>query len=343
MRWSWKGRRYVECSGTDDREAAEQVLLERLAECRLGLRGPEMSRSRTVADLLDALARDYELHERASLPQLQSRLERHLKPHLGAMRAVELGAGHIDSYKLLRKSAGAAPASINRELDHLRAALRLAVENGQLMRAPRVRLFREDNARGGYLDDDRYRALLEALPAYLQPLFVVGFHTGCRRGELLRLTWDRVDFEAKQIFMSPQTTKARAPRTLPIYGDMQRYLAEALRERNDGWPGSDLVFSRCGRPIVDFRKAWRRACMVAGVPGLRFHDMRRTANRTMRRAGVPELVIRRILGHKTDSMATRYGIVNEVDVRAAGDKAEAFLSAEAERRKGLPEPGGRVN
>jgi integrase len=56
---------------------------------------------------------------------------------------------------------------------------------------------------------------------------------------------------------------------------------------------SNLVFPRLrgmknpGGPIIDFRKAWNAACEKAGVPGRRFHDLRRTAVRDLTRTGVP--------------------------------------------------------
>jgi integrase len=74
--------------------------------------------------------------------------------------------------------------------------------------------------------------------------------------------------------------------------------------------------------VRDFRKTWRNLCARAGVPGLLVHDMRRTAARNFRRAGVAEGVIMRVGGWKTPSVFERYNIVDQRDIREALHKLE---------------------
>jgi len=68
---------------------------------------------------------------------------------------------------------------------------------------------------------------------------------------------------------------------------------------------------------VDFRTLWTHAVKAAGVPGLHFHDLRRTAVRNMRRDGVPQVIRMKISGHKTDAMERRYSIVDDDDLEMA--------------------------
>ena len=249
-------------------------------------------------------------------------------PALGRLRATDLTSEHIDGYKRRRLREDAAPATINRELEHVRAALRAAMDDGWLVRIPKIRLFPEQNTRDGLLEEKQYRALRDVLRErypYLWPLLVVGYHTGARLGELLALRWDQVDWERNQIRLHQPQTKGKEARTLPIYGDMHEALREALRDRNEYFPECRWIFNRAGGRIVDFRKAWSTACRLAGVEGLQFHDLRRSATVMMDRAGIPHDVSRQITGHKTDAMRRRYRIVPEKELQQAGETIERYL------------------
>ncbi len=114
------------------------------------------------------------------------------------------------------------------------------------------------------------------------------------------------------------------PVAVPIYGDMGKFLE--LQPRT-----SVYLFARRSRPIKDFRETWTLACERAGLPRLLFHDLRRTAVRNLRRAGVPESVIMKITGHQTRSVFERYNITDQTDLQDAGRMAEEFLSKEHER------------
>jgi integrase len=185
-------------------------------------------------------------------------------------------------------------------------------------------MIKETTVRKGFLTDKQYVTLRDALPAELQPLFVCGYVTGMRKGELLAIEWEQVDFEQGVIALRADTTKGKDGRSVPIIkGDMLKLLRADKRERDKQWPDSPWVFNRGGEQIVDFRHAWDLAVKAAGVPDLTFHDLRRTAVRNMRRAGVPQVIRMAISGHKTDSMERRYNIVDGDDLAVARRFMEA--------------------
>jgi integrase len=105
-----------------------------------------------------------------------------------------------------------------------------------------------------------------------------------------------------------------------------------LSQLAKGKQPEDFLFTRAdGLPVKDFRVVWANACKHAGCPGLLFYDLRRTAARNLRRAGVAEGVIMEIAGWKTDSIFRRYAIVDGEDKRSAMAALESAETARSEQ------------
>lgn len=111
---------------------------------------------------------------------------------------------------------------------------------------------------------------------------------------------------------------------------MQREIRDAK------FPQCDFVFYEDGKPVGDFRKAWRSACKRAKVENLVFHDLRRSAVRNMVRAGITEKVAMQISGHKTRSIFDRYNIVSERDLTEAATKLEKRFQGSLGILLGIP-------
>src|SRR5262249_61229787 len=75
-----------------------------------------------------------------------------------------------------------------------------------------------------------------------------------------------------------------------------------------------------------FDAVWNAGCEAVGLPGLLFHDLRRSGARNYRKAGVDEDVIQRIGGWKTASMFKRYNVVDERDPADAGARPSVVLA-----------------
>jgi integrase len=184
----------------------------------------------------------------------------------------------------------------------------------------------EDNVREGFLEHDQYLALRNELPDHQRLILVIGYHLGMRRGEILKLRWDQVDWNTNLIRLERKQTKAKQARVAPLYGELRGWLDMAYAAREKDCP---FIVSWKGAGISEVKTAWNKARQRAKVPGLLVHDLRRTAVRNMIRAGIPEKQAMRISGHKTRSMFDRYDITDERDIQLAGQKLAHYLEEKA--------------
>ena len=271
---------------------------------------------------------DYRVRRVKSLASVLS----HLKPlrnHFGDWRAMDITFRAIETYITTRREDEKSNATINRELELLRRALRLAHDRQLLPSIPKVRVLPENNTRQGFFERLDLETVVTALPAYLRDFTRFAYLTGWRKGEITSLKWTDVDRDAGAIRLRPEAAKTGRGRTVMLEGDLaeliDRRWEARLFEKNGNVRIAAVVFHRDGEPVGDFRKAWATACKAAGVPDKLFHDLRRTAARNMVRAGVPERVAMAVTGHLTRSMFDRYNIVSEDDLRKAAQKTTLYV------------------
>ncbi len=322
------GERIAESAKTRSKKEAERLLKRREGEVVTGMSvGPEKLR---VSDLLDLLLEDYRLQDHKSLVITEQRLEKHVRPRVGDIRAARFGSSNVKRYIADRR--GAEPATINRELAIIRRAFALAIQHDPplVARAPFIMSLTERNVRTGFVEHNQYKAICHELPDDIRPLLVVGYHVGNRKGELLMLQWTQVDLIHNEIRLNAGETKNDAGRVLPIYGDMIGELS--IRQTQALQIGCPWVFHREGKRVQRFEKSWASACERAGCPGLLFHDLRRSAVRNMVRAGIPEQVAMKISGHKTRAIFGRYDIVSGRDLKTAAAKMEVYLDAQPSKK-----------
>jgi len=326
------GRAIEESAHSADKAVAQDLLRRRLAEVATG--EAVAPTKTTINDLFELVKADYALRNLRDQKTMTWRYEANIKPALGALRADRFGNKQVHEYVAQRRAAGASNATLNRELAIIRRGFKLGSrEDPPLVRkVPYIPQLEEDNARQGFLEADQYMRLLDELPIRLKALFVCAYHVGNRKGELRKAQWDQVDFEAGQIRLTKAQTKGKKPRTLPIYGDMEYWLRRQLERRPDGCP---WVFFNRRQRVGAHLEGWHEACERAGLPGLLFHDLRRSAVRNMTRAGVPRSIAMEVSGHKTESMFRRYDIVSDDDLDVVREKMDQYLAEERDRRAKL--------
>jgi integrase len=333
-----RGKQFRESAETSDEQEARKKLKARMRQVGCDIEGartfttPKASKL-TVADLVAALRADFAL--RGKLSQQNRYHLGKVERIFGTRRAVELTSEFIDNYIAERLAAGDKPATVNRVTGTLSQCFTLAIRREHLSRKPYIRHLAERNARQGFFTESELAAVIQNLPEDLKDFTRFAAATGMRKGEIKSLAW--ADIHGDVLTLRAEHSKNGEARIIPLVGELaeihERRKAARQVEVNGVAQLCVHVFHREGKPIGDFRKAWRRACRLANCPGRFFHDLRRQACRSMTQAGVPQAVAMKISGHLTDSMFRRYNIVADGDLRVALAKTETWRDAEAAKQK----------
>jgi integrase len=243
-------------------------------------------------------------------------LRMYLKPFFGAMRLDAIAGFTVDRYKKKRIDAGAANATVNRELATLSHLFSMAVDWAWLDRPPcRFRMLEENPGRIIALSDDECASLLRASVASVDPfcwLFVAfGLNTAMRHSEILAARFDKIDFNKHRLFVPEAKAGQREQPITPELSEILRAEREMRDDRNSWIFPSLHKDSRTGhRARMD--NAFRDAVVRVGLdPKLVTpHVMRHTAITALVRAGVDLPTIQKISGHKTLAMVLRYAHVH---------------------------------
>ncbi|MDG2307702.1 MAG: site-specific integrase [Candidatus Binatia bacterium] len=326
--WSDNGRQRFESSRSSSKPAAMAMLAERQSQVKTG-RHLEHADRVTLGALLDGALEDYETNERRSMRKARTNAAI-LRAYFGDVPAQAISSADVRRFSKQERTrdlpAGSyrSNATINARLRLLKKALRLGVRDRRIAHHTSVPLLREPAPRKGFVHDETYDRLMAALPEHLRPVVAIAYETGWRRGVILDRTFDHFDLHRGKngaLRLEPGEGKTGEPVDFPVSAELSAMLKEQIRHAPTGcrW----LCYRPDGRKVRDFRGAWATACQTAGVPGLMFHSLRRSAARNLDNAGVPQPVAQEAMGMRTDSVWRRYRIVSDRDRTAMADALDA--------------------
>lgn len=238
-----------------------------------------------------------------------------------------------DGIKEVEDTRPITTATIRRELVILVASLNHAIVNGRLTSAPKIPLPPMGQHKMRYLEPEEIERLLDNCPEPHVRLFIkLGITTGARKGALMELTWDQVDFANRILYLNPQgrqqTKKRRA--IVPISDHLFRDLVETKRAQEDYAKGQselsgetvppcEKVIAFNFEPVKNIRTGFRRSCERAGIEGVTPHTLRHTAGTLMALAGVDLFLIARLLGHSVQRTTELYAHLQPNYLRGAVD------------------------
>lgn len=299
----------------------------------------------------------------------QGDVENHVIPHLGHIRVDLLNALDVQRWvnelaKSGRKkpkegqSAGLAPRSVRNAHATLRNALDSAVTWGLVVKnvATLVQLPKAGRPRILVLSPQQARQLLQAVIGdRLEALYWVVLLLGLREGEVLGLRWADIDLSKKTLHVRYAVQRQKQPegpskivfvstkteagqRLLPIpdtlLNVLQAHKVRQDEERSwDEWKEHDLVFpSEVGTPIENTNlvsRHFKPALKRAGLPDMRFHDLRHSCATLLLSMGVDHNTVSGILGHTSASFTlATYGHALPEVTRSAIDELGDVLRAD---------------
>jgi integrase len=248
-----------------------------------------------------------------------------VKPRIGRLTVTQVTPLHLQSLYAELAAAGLSNRSIVHTHRVLHRAFGQAVRWGLIPRNPC------DGATPPQARRSEMQVLSAEQAGFLitrtrgtpsHALYALALSTGMRLGELLGLKWEDVDFESRRlfvrralqrqkgkglVFVEPKTGRSR--RSIKLGETAIAALREKKREQlawrlalGDQWEDSNLVFTNGSGGPVDpswQRHLFKKALVEAGLPEVRFHDLRHTAATLLLSGGVHPKVVSEMLGHST--------------------------------------------
>ncbi len=295
----------------------------------------------TVAELCDLYLAEGATHKKPStLKSDLGRIVHHIKPLLGRMRVDKVARADIERLLIdvkTGKTAASMPNERERRPGRIAAggsgvAAQCVALMSTLLAFAVARGLRSNNPARGvkkppvrkmerFLSEGEIARLAVALDAefnrtgnpYPAAAIKLLLLTGGRRGEILGLQWQHVDFERQCLRLPDSKTGAKI---IYLNAPALEILAGLPRISTNPFviPGRGE-----GKPLVGINKFWFCVRALAGLTGVRLHDLRHSFASMGVLGGLGLPVIGAILGHKHAATTARYAHLSADPIRAAND------------------------
>ncbi|MCA8985374.1 MAG: site-specific integrase [Planctomycetaceae bacterium] len=246
-----------------------------------------------------------------------------------ARRLQEVTHAVLEDFATARLKQGMAPATANRDLRHLRAALKWARRRGYISEAPDFHglFIKEDRKKPAVIPEEDFLAMVRALRSsdlkltrcsadWWRMFLYLAYYLGMRRGELFGLEWKHVSLESLEVRVVAPTSKARSERVIPIAPEMAELLRawKAITEDQKmvlPWPYDNY------RPMYS---DWHAIQSAAGIPEEEHYvpkNCRSSCASALIASNVPTIVVKDFLGHATVATTENYYVNTKPALRSA--------------------------
>ncbi len=254
-------------------------------------------------------------------------ISKYFIPELGHIKLTQLKPEHLQKHYTTGINKGLSARTIRYHHALIHIALQTAMKWGLINRnvADAVDPPRFKRSTMQTWSENEVNCFLDtARESHYYSLFYTALFTGMRRGELLALRWQDVDFIYSQIYINrslhqlrdgtyiftqPKSEKSR--RTIAMSASLLLVLSEYRRTKEaealllgKTVNEADLVFNNSGKPLRPntVTYAWERMAARAGVKVIRLHDARHTHASLMLKQGIHPKIVQERLGHTSIQM-----------------------------------------
>jgi len=248
----------------------------------------------------------------------------------------ELDIKDFNSWRNDRISSGVKRVTINKNVIAIRAALNWGITNGYFEQNPvqnmkllketdaetkvrylsneeRIRLFsalddREKRIREGRKNHNEWLAerdlptrpeIGDMFADHVKPMVIVSLYSGIRKGTLLSLLWEDIDFFTGILTLRGEIMKSGDLVRVPVNSIVANTFS-AWKKQSAKTSQGDLIFPSpvTGKTLKDVKKAWHTVLKEAKIENFRWHDMRHDFASQLVMKGVDLNTVRELMGHK---------------------------------------------
>lgn len=348
------GKQRRKCLYGKTRAEVQEKLTEALRSRQIGL--PVTNDRMTFGQYLDRWL--VEAAKPSIRPRTYSSYEQlirvHIAPVLGRIKLTKLTPGDIQALYNQKLEEGLSPSSVRKIHAVVRRSLEVAFKwqlvprnVATLTNPPRVKHFEVKP-----LLPEQARAFLETVKGdRFEALYTVAMALGLRRGEVLALRWENIDLEAGTLrvchtlhnlkgggwkLAEPKSKQSRRTLGLPQFAiqvlrDHRKRQLEEKVLAGPHWQEHGFVFtSPAGTPLDGqnfYNRCFKPMLIKAGLPDIRFHDLRHSCASLLLAQGVSPRVIMETLGHSQISLTMNtYSHVMPFLMREAAEKMDEMLA-----------------
>jgi len=216
---------------------------------------------------------------------------------IGKCNSKQITQNVIDDF-ILKRGPEIKRATLNKDLRNLKTFTIWCRKNRYLNGQLEIKELKLEERPVKSLNDTQVKNLLRAADCYpsMKTKILLALGTGLRRGDLESLKISDIDFENNYICTSSKKTKKCMP-SRPVSA---KIISELLKYVSGLDVGQEKLFRR----KFNYRQ-WRKICDKAGLPGLKFHDLRRTFASVLAQNGISTAVTQRLLEHSSPNLTNK--------------------------------------